>query len=149
MWNSRRSILLSKICVVIFMGALLYVAIRAPRLVAWLMDMTRAVLVGKSWPFLATIYAGCIPAAALLVCLYMLLHRIAQGDVFVQKNVASLRIISWCCIVGAVICAVSAFYYFPWFIVAIAAAFVGLIVRVVKNVFDRAVALQIEADFTI
>jgi len=44
---------------------------------------------------------------------------------------------------------VSVFYYFPWVFVAVAAAFMGLIVRVVKNVVAQAVALQNEVDYTV
>ena len=47
------------------------------------------------------------------------------------------------------ICVVSCAYYIPFFFVAIAAGFVGLIVRVIKNVFAEAIALKDENDFTI
>jgi len=40
-------------------------------------------------------------------------------------------------------------YWIPWFAVGIAAAFMGLIVRVIKNVVAKAVSLQDDADFTI
>ncbi len=99
--------------------------------------------------FLTTVYVGCVPAALLLISLFCLLRRIERGDVFITKNVESLRHISWYCIAGAVISAVSVIYYFPWIMVAVAAAFMGLIVRVVKNVVARAVSLQDDANFTI
>ena len=99
--------------------------------------------------FLMTIYSGCVPAAVLLIELYLLLLRIEKGKVFITKNVECLRYISWCCFLGAIICLVSAFYFTTWAIVATAAAFTGLIVRVIKNVFSRAVSLQDDADYTI
>jgi len=99
--------------------------------------------------FLITIYSGSVPAAALLVFLYTLLNRIGTGSVFVDKNIAYLRYISWCCFAGAMICIISAFYYVPWFAPGIAAAFMGLIIRVVKNVIAKAVALQDDSDLTI
>jgi len=37
----------------------------------------------------------------------------------------------------------------PWLAVAVAAGFMGLIVRVLKNVVERAVALQDEVDCTV
>ena len=40
-------------------------------------------------------------------------------------------------------------YYMPFLIVSAAAAFVGLILRVVKNVFAEAVRLKDENDYTI
>jgi len=99
--------------------------------------------------FLATIYVGSIPAATLLAFLYALLHQIGSGRVFINENVSYLRYISWCCFAGAALCIISGFYYVPWFAPGIAAAFVGLIIRVVKNVVAEAVALQDESDLTI
>jgi len=99
--------------------------------------------------FLVTLYVGSAPAAILLAYLYALMHQIGSGRVFINENVSYLRYISWCCFAGAVICIASAFYYVPWFALGIAAAFMGLIIRVVKNVIAKAVALQDESDLTI
>jgi hypothetical protein len=147
MWNDRKSIILSRICVISFMVLLVAVAVVAP----WVVRLTFSYMVKPGWDkwFLVTIYAGCIPAALLLLSLYRLLSRIERGDVFIQKNVESLRHISWFCFSGAVISAISALYYAPWLMVAVAAAFMALIVRIVKNCFARAVSLQDDADFTI
>jgi hypothetical protein len=147
MWNDSKSILLSRVSVVLFMVLLVAADIAAP----WLIPMTFSYVVKPGWAgwFFATIYAGTVPAAILLIGLYRLLRRIERGEVFVQKNVDGLRIISWCCLAGALISAASALYYVPWVMVAIAAAFVALIVRVVKNVFARAVSLQDDVDHTI
>jgi len=99
--------------------------------------------------FLITIYVGGVPASALLAFLYALLHQISSGRVFINENVAYLRYISWCCFTGAIICFASSFYYIPWVALGIAAAFMGLIIRGVKNVIAAAVALQDESDLTI
>lgn len=147
MWNDGRSILLSRISVIVFMLLLALTAIFAPWLVHRMFIYTGRS--GTEANFLVTIYTGCIPAAVLLAKLFCVLRRIERSEVFVQKNVESLRHISWCCIVGAGICTVSVLYYVPWVTVAVAAAFMGLIVRVVKNVVARAVSLQDDADFTI
>jgi hypothetical protein len=99
--------------------------------------------------FLLTIYAGAIPAGALLIIFNIFLSRIGNGIVFARENIRSLRQISWCCFIGAVICILSALYYLPWLAIGVAAAFMGLIVRVVKNVFSKAVSLQDDAELTI
>ena len=146
MWTDSKSILLSRIAVILFMAALIGVALSAP----WLADrlFIFSSELGTTY-FLLTVYAGAIPSAFLLISLFCLLRRIKKGTVFIQKNVDSLRHISWCCFAGAVVSLVSSFYYISWIMVAVAAAFVGLIVRVVKNVFSKAVSLQDDADFTI
>jgi len=143
MWNQKRSITLSKICVVIFSLALVLFAVRANSLVEFLDLQT------DPFKFLITIYSGCVPAVILLWNLFFLLNRIEKDEVFINRNVDSLRRISWSCIAGGLICFISGFYYIPWFVVAIAAAFMGLIVRVVKNVVAQAVELKSESDYTI
>jgi len=149
MWDDNKSLVLSKICVVLFMVLLTAVAILAPQIVSsFVQKSVMAYTVGKTL-FLTTIYIGCVPAAALLVFLYILLGRISAGSVFVKENTACLRYISWCCFAGAIICLVSALYYFLWLAISVAAAFMGLIVRVIKNVVAKAVSLQDDANFTI
>ena len=147
MWNAKKSILLSRICVIVFMVLLAAVAVLAPLIILRVFGYTG--MAGYFTYFLVTVYVGCVPAALLLIFLFILLRRIDSGEVFIQKNVDSLRYISWCCFAGAAVSAVSLFYYFPWVMVAVAAAFMGLIVRIVKNIFGRAVALQDDADHTI
>lgn len=149
MWNDHRSLVLSKLCILVFMSALIGVAVSAPWLVHWLVSFSRAELAGTEHFFLTTIYVGSVPAVVLLYSLFRLLQRIAEQQVFLLENVEHLRRISWSCIMGAVICLISTLYYFPWLLVGVAAAFMGLIVRVVKNVVAQAVALKHEVDFTI
>jgi len=149
MWNESKSIELSKICVILFMVLQVICMIFAPMLVSRLIYMSVPARAAGNSLFLITIYTGSIPAGFLLAYLYILLHRISKGHVFIKENVTCLRYISWCCFAGAVICTASIYYYLPWFAISIAAAFVGLIVRVVKNVISKAVSLQDESDLTI
>ena len=149
MWNVKKSIRLSKFCVFVFGVMLIGTALSAPWLVGWLMNFSRADLLGKEVFFLSTIYSGSIPAAVLLFCLYRLLHHIEIEQVFISTNVEYLRRISWSCFAGASICFASIPYYFPWVFVAVAAAFMGLIVRVIKNVIAQAVELKNESELTI
>lgn len=149
MWNGEKSIALSKLCILIFMFVLIVTVVSAPWLTRWLLDFSRAELKGTEPFFLATIYTGFVPAAYLLYSLLRLIRRIEEDQVFITENVERLRRISWSCFAGAGISLVSVFYYFPWAFVAVAAAFMGLIVRVVKNVVAKAVALQDEVDYTV
>ena len=151
MWDSKKSLALSKCCVVVFMVALAVAAIITPWAFnhsPYFQSMHILRELGAK-PFLVTVYSGFVPAAALLAFLFILLHRIGKEQVFITENVRTLRQISWCCFVGAMICFASSIYWFPWFAIGVAAAFMGLIVRVVKNVIAKAVSLQEEADYTI
>ena len=146
MWNDRKSLILSKACVILFMAALVLCAIFAPGGFGIVFESVS----GSRKPlFLMTVYLGCVPAAALLGLLYSILHRLGTGQVFVGINARCLRYISWCCFAGAIISLASAFYWIAWLTVSIAAAFMGLIVRVVKNIVAKAISLQDEANYTI
>lgn len=149
MWNGEKSISLTKLCILIFMCVLIVTVVSAPWLTHWFLSFSRAELKGMEPFFLTTIYIGFVPAMYLLYSLLRLIRRIETGQVFIIENVERLRRISWSCFAGAGISFVSVFYYFPWIFVAVAAAFMGLIVRVVKNVVAQAVALQTEVDYTV
>lgn len=149
MWSAKRSLLLSKVCTLLFGAALLAAAVSGPWLAWWIIRNSPNANSGHFWFFQATFYTGVLPAALLLWRLYSLLNNIGKGQVFVEKNASHMRAISWCCFAGAIICAVSMLYYLPWALVALPAAFVGLIVRVVKNVVQQAIALKEENDLTV
>jgi FtsH-binding integral membrane protein len=95
-------------------------------------------------------YACCVAALVALFFLNRLLANIKKDAVFTEENVQALRAISWCCFAEAFILTATALYFAP-ILLAFAAgvAFFGLILRVVKNVINAAVALKAENDFTI
>lgn len=145
-WNRNKSISLSKLCILLFMVLLIVTVVFAPGLTRWYFNFPRPLFTEAKEYFLATIYVGAVPAAYLLYNLLGLLRRIQAGQVFIPDNVETLRRISWSCFIGAGIALVSVIYYIPWLFMAVSAAFMGLIVRVVKNVVAQAVSLQDEVD---
>ncbi len=100
-------------------------------------------------PMIITLYLAAAVALVIVVALDRLLSNIRHDKVFVPGNVKILRLISYCCFAVSVI-----FIYFSilrpfaWLVV-IAAAFFGLILRVIKNVFEQAIEIKEENDFTI
>ena len=85
----------------------------------------------------------------LLWSMWRLLGNLRRERVFVAENVRSLRRVSWCCAAAASICLLSCLYYLPFIFAAGAAAFMALIVRIVKNVFQQAIAMKSELDLTV
>lgn len=148
-WNMDRSLRLSRACVYLFMALYAVICISAPWLVRLLIDLRGSELAPHYALFLISIYACAVPAALALRDLHILLRNIARGEVFVQQNIAVLRGLSWYCIAAGLICAASSLYYMPFLLIAVAGAFIGLILRVVKNVFAEAVKIKQENDFTI
>lgn len=98
---------------------------------------------------LLTVYACALPGLVSLICLDRLLVNIRREEVFAIKNVKLLRALSWCSFVFSVILFISGFYYILFVIIAVCAAFLGLILRVIKNVFEKAIIIKQENDFTI
>ena len=147
--KDNRSLTVSKVFTILFMAMLIATLFFSPRLIERLQIMSSNANASDSMLFFITIFVGAIPAAAILVSMYLLLHRIGMGEIFVKKNVTYLRFMSWCFFAGGLISSASALYYAPWLPIGIAAVFMGLVIRVVMSVIERAVALQDDADHTI
>lgn len=100
-------------------------------------------------PLLITLYCAAVPALILTIALDRLLTNIKKGNAFIKQNVTCLRVISYCCFAASLIFIYFGFIrHFALFIV-VAAAFFGLILRVIKNVFEQAIEIREENDFTI
>ncbi len=153
MWNSKRSATLSLVACAIVAVLVILLMLFLPQLIhsyAEHRGMTDPRHVER---FFANVCRTVYPAAAVgLAALYFLvrmLRNIAVGTVFAAQNVTCLRVIAWCCFVIAAIAAGGGIYYVPFMAVAAAAAFVGLIVRVMKNLMGEATALREDRDLTI
>ena len=96
-----------------------------------------------------TIYLCSVFGWILLWKLWRLLANIRAQVIFDARNVALLRAVSWCCVGAGLICLVSGVYYLPFAVIAIAAGFMALIVRIVKNVFQQAILMKDDLDLTI
>ena len=94
-------------------------------------------------------YLAMIPAAVILVKLNTLLSNIRTEKVFEHDNVKCLRVISYCCFVIAVIALIMIYWRLLAFVVVVAFGCVGLLLRVLKNVFEQAVVLREENDLTV
>ena len=78
-----------------------------------------------------------------------LLSNIANNEVFTQQNSRCLRIISWCIVFAGITFIIFSLWRFEFLFAAFFAMFLGLVMRVLKNVFEKAVELKSENDFTI
>jgi len=98
-----------------------------------------------------TIIAYAIVGVMMLadVLLFALLQRVRKSLVFTKKSVALIRGISWCAVLLGVCLAVLGIYFWIAFCAAFACIFLGLCLRVTKNVIEEATAIKAENDFTI
>ena len=90
-------------------------------------------------------------ALALLanLLLFTLLLQVKNEKVFSAKSVGLIRGISWCSIGVGVIFALLTYYFTLSAVIAFAALFLGLCVRVVKNVIEKATEIKAENDLTV
>ncbi|MGN0608775.1 MAG: DUF2975 domain-containing protein [Oscillospiraceae bacterium] len=144
-WTEPMSLLLSsvivKILAVLFAAACVY----APFAVKGFADQF-----GLNIPlFMIVFYLCAVFAFTALFFLNRLLKNIRKAEIFIDENVRILRILSWCCYFVGITMAVYSIWEYPFIVISAAAAFFGLIIRVLKNVFRKAVEIREENDGTI
>ena len=148
MWNTKKSTWLSLLFVYLFIGVFVFVEAGAPWVTAWYLG-----LVGRTMELqtvlMAFIYACLLPLGWALWLLVRLLHAIRQGQGFSALSVRCLRHLSWCCLLMVPITLAVGFWYLPIMILCPFAAFLFLLLRVLKNAFAAALELQTENDMTI
>lgn len=151
-WTNDKSLKLSRFCVYLFViiltGLVFTLPLWLPRVYDFRLSTGRTLGQVRVW-VMAMLAGTAVCAGFALWHLHGLLQAIARADVFCVQNVARLRALSWACL-GAGLFFLTGCWYAPTLaLLSAAAAFVGLILRVVKNVFAQAVALKKENDFTI
>lgn len=154
MWNKDYSITMTSYCTKIFLIILLLATFTGPFLIETFISSREwqniyPVSTHLKSTLLISMYACILPAFSILFALNNIISCIQRDQIFTKNNVKKLRLISWNCIIIGIICFIAAFFYLPFIIVSIAAAFIALIVRVIKNTFEQARALKIENDYTI
>ena len=155
MWNRKHSTTLSIVVCFMFVGILTAALFLGPWFVKFWFTVYRGWAEnGTAMHNMSTLFASCFYPCALfayitLYSLLKLLFNIKKQEIFIDRNVKYLRRISWCCFAVAAITLVGGVFYIPFLFVAIAAAFVGLMLRVVKNVMQNAVEISEENELTI
>ncbi len=149
-WTPNRSVFLSKICVWLFMAAYAAVVLACPMVVKEYEALRTAQLSAfHEHLIMITIYVCAVPVGVILWSLMRLIRNIGQEQLFTTENIGCLRRISWMCFAVAAATLVSAWYYAMWIVITCCMAFMGLLIRVIKNVFERAKEIKEENDFTI
>ena len=100
-------------------------------------------------PLLITFYVCAAFGFVILFVLNKLIKNIGSEKVFIDENLKLLKILSYCCFAIAVVTLIFARFRILVFVITFAAAFIGLILRVIKNCFTEAIRLREENDFTI
>ncbi len=99
--------------------------------------------------FIVIVYLAMVPAFIILLLLNFLLSNIRKEKVFEHQNVKILRVISYCCFVIAGLSLIMTIWRLLSLVIFLAFSFIGLLLRVLKNVFEEAVVLREENDLTV
>lgn len=152
---SKVSIFLScALCVILFIGCIV-AAVMLPW-VSELLEYERngffingIITEGQRTSVMTFGYIGIASIALAVGMLFALLIRVKGGKVFTDKSVALIRGVSWACYLLALSFIGIGFTYNISFAAAFLAVFLGLCLRVVKNVLEEACRIKNENDLTV
>ena len=145
-WNGHLSVKLTSVIIKVMFAVFVLALFGMP----YYAKFMSYVLSGKEFvPFLTTFYFCAVFAFIALFNLNKLINNIKAEKIFVHENVKYMRILSWCCFAVAIATFILEFWIYHFFVITAAAAFFGLILRVLTNVFEEAVKIREENDFTI
>lgn len=131
----------------VFALALAVLTVSGPWTMKWLCEITNNQLIEK---FILGITYLAIPAGwGAIVILFRLLFNINRGIVFDTQNTKMLTVLSWLCLYVGFLSGFATRWYIPFVIVSVSAMFIGLIVRVVRNIISEAIIIKGENDLTI
>ena len=151
LWRPGHSVTLSLVVTYLAGAGLLAAMVLMPRLFnVWYWQYNYGVMAGVSLMNLQYLFYICCPAGwAAIISLIKLLHNIRKGEVFTRQNIKLLRLLSWCFVFTALASVYATYVYYPCAIVLVAAGFLAIILRVVKNVMEQATLMKEEQELTI
>ncbi len=147
-WLRSRSLLLSQIFVVLFALLLLVLDLGCVPIVRWFAALRNMGDTSRRG-FLAVLLLCSVFGWIVLGAMWRLLSNLRKALVFTRANIRLLHIVSLCCAAAALLCIAGAFFYLPYLLAAAAAGFMALIVRIVRNVFQKALDMKDELDLMI
>lgn len=147
-WTEKKSVKLSQWCIYILGAMLILTMIFMSKFIELIVPLEAVSPENQQW-FMVTLESCLGVGLIILFLLQRLIQNIDNDETFSERNIKILRVTSWLCFFEALILVISTSYYFPWLFVAGVAGFVGLVVRVIKNVFCQALLIKEENDFTI
>ena len=146
------SVIISLTLAIITLLFLIVFAISLPRIVDMYLDYsgkTDAFSTLEQTEMKILLYIILIPAFVADIALLSLLSLVAKSKIFTSSAVYLLRLISICCFSEVILFGALAIFFLLALIVSFAALFLGIVLRVVKNVIEEAAMIKAENDFTV
>ena len=143
----NKSIILSIFFTTLFTLAMVFLTFSIPWLVPFLCELLEH---ENDVAFMNVIAYLAVPMGwGAVILLYKILFNIKKKKVFVSENVKFLNVLSYLCFYVGVVCAVATVRYIPFVFVSISAFFIGLIIRIVRNIIEEAIKIKEENELTI
>ena len=155
LWNSKRSIILTKFCILALMLVSVIMMFCGKYLISRFLILTGGAKIDISNEFSFYIitfisYMLGIIALLTLFCMLRFTINLEKDLIFVPQNIKWLRFISYGCLSAGLLLIITTVVYHKLFLVlSLAALFMMLIVRVIKNAFEQAIEMKEELDLTI
>lgn len=134
MLTAKKSLKLSLILTDIFLIVLIAFVIALPFGVSWYVEVMH-----RSQTLPATIMVTCYPCAPFvavsLLSIRKILKNLTADIIFDENNVRSLKRITLCCIIIAVITVIAGRYYLPFYIVSGTFMFLALLTYAANSIF--------------
>lgn len=153
--SNKHSINLSIIISVLFFVICIAGAFIMPKLVPMLIDTPDNIgnrgdisLQGRTFVMVISYLLLTVFVAADAL-LFKLLLNVKKELVFTAQSVGLIRGVSWCCFAVCLLFCGLGFYFQLAFVVALMAVFLGLCLRVTKNVIAQATEIKSENDLTV
>ena len=101
------------------------------------------------WLVLLLAYAVIAGGFAACFCMFRILKRVRQGQIFATPSAAVIKWLSVCCFYESVVFAVLAIWFTLSAVIAFSALFLGIALLVVSNVIAAGTEIKQENDFTV
>ena len=147
-WLKSKSLLFSQIFVVLFALLLLALDLGCVPIVRWFAALRHMNEVSRRG-FLTVLLLCSVFGWILLFAMWRLLGNLRKALVFTEQNIRLLHTVSLCCAAACLLCIAGSFFYLPFLLAVAAAGFMALIVRIVQNVFQKALDMKHELDLMI
>ena len=153
--NNKISTVISIILIFLLLGALAF-------LLYWLPDVTESFInatdnlgnrsaiteLGRTW-VLIDAYVMVTVAVIAVGLMFFVLRAVLMEHIFTAIATRLIGAVSLCCFLEGILFAAIGVWFQLAFAAAIAACFMGICLRVVKNVIEEATRIKSENDFTI
>ncbi len=149
MKHSEKSLKITKLIVILLAAFFIFFLFAAPFVFNWYCyDIlgTR----GDRAIVLRTVFYACSPSAAVtLIYTFKFLKNLERGEVFTERTVKYLKILSYACLSVVPLSIPLCFFFLAGLPIPAAAGFMWLILRIIKNAFEYGTQIKNENDLTV